>query len=248
MVEKNLPKFWTNYYLKKEKKLMKQVDHLITVNEPIYQYFEQFTKAPITLVMNCKPVEKTTYESPTHKTFTLLYIGMLAPSRCILELIDIIGSIEHVQFIIGGMGPSSYEQQIHDQCAQTKNVKFLGKIPPEQVLPLTKESHVVICMFHPNDRNMEVGLPNKVFEAAASGRPILVTKDSYYAEFVVTQGKFGVATHYDNNDIKKTIEYLRDNPNICEQLGKQGLHAAQTTYNWAAQERNLLKVYEGINA
>ena len=247
MVEKDLPSWWAKYYLKKDKQLVQHVDHIITVNDPLQQYFQGFTGTPITQVMNCKPVKKSTYKPPTNNMFTILYIGMLAPSRCITELIDIIGSITKVQFLIGGMGSSSYEQQITKHCKNHNNTKFLGKIPSDQVLPMTKESHLVVCMFHPTDRNMEVGLPNKVFEAAASGRPILVTKGSYYEQFVVTQGKFGVSADYDNDDIKKTIEDLRDHPQTCEQLGKQGLKAAQTKYNWDAQERNLLKVYEGIS-
>ncbi len=38
MVSRDLPKAWANYYLRKEKRIIKIVDEIITVNEPLNHY------------------------------------------------------------------------------------------------------------------------------------------------------------------------------------------------------------------
>jgi glycosyltransferase involved in cell wall biosynthesis len=102
-------------------------------------------------------------------------------------------------------------------------------------------------MFDPTDKNTQVGLPNKIFDAMLTGRPIIVTKGLYYSKLVETE-KCGVLVEYDFEEVKKSIIMLRDNPKRCEELGKNGLNAALREYNWEKQKKILLSVYERLNA
>jgi glycosyltransferase involved in cell wall biosynthesis len=102
-------------------------------------------------------------------------------------------------------------------------------------------------MLDPEEKNNQVGLPNKIFEAMLTGRPVLVTKGLYYSKLVETE-RCGVSVEYDFEEVKKSIIMLRDDPKRCEELGKNGLQAAIREYNWEKQKKTLLSVYERLNA
>lgn len=104
MVEKDLPKTWANYYLWKEKHLLKYVDEVITVSKPFKKYFSTITDKAITIIMNCKSLQRMHYESPNTEKMTLLYIGIFAPSRFSSELVDIAEGLLDVHYIVAGAG------------------------------------------------------------------------------------------------------------------------------------------------
>jgi glycosyltransferase involved in cell wall biosynthesis len=244
MISRDLPfKSWADYYLWKEKSLVKFVDNIITVNEPLEEYFKKITKKHVTVVMNAKPLKTMIYEPPKNNIFTIIYIGTLGKQRFLLELVEVIGELSNVRCIIAGMGAKKeYVNDLEEKCSQINNVDFIGKLPIKEVLPVTKEANVVFCMFDPDDKNCSVGLPNKVFEAMASGRPIIVTKDVYLGKFVEKEN-IGLAIPFDKKYLKEAIIRLRDNPDLCEKFGKNALDAAIREYNWKEQEKKLLEIY-----
>lgn len=221
-----------------EKKLIKHVDKIITVNKPLKEYFHTISLRPIEIIMNCKKTQSTDYHSPENDVFTIIYLGALNENRFLLESIDVIKEIKDVKLIIGGQGKLSNE--IKNKCSTIKNIDFIGLVKQDKVIQLTKKSDVVLCILNPNNKNNQVGLPNKVFEAMVCGRPIIITKDLYY-ENVVNDG--GIAIEFSKKSLKNAIIHLRDNPKFCEQLGKNALKKSIDDYNWKTQEQKLLELY-----
>jgi len=246
MVEKDLPGWWANYYLRKEKNIIKFADKIITVNDPLNDYFSKITKKSITIVMNCKCLQNTKYEPPSNKKFTLLYIGVLSKSRFLLELVEVVKKLSDIHLIIGGIGKKRYTQLLKNKCLESENIDFIGVVSADEVIPMTKKTDVVVCIFDPNNKNNQVGLPNKVFEAAVCGRPLIVTKDLYYEKVVVEKGKFGIAIEYTKEALKNAILKLKYDRLLCEKLGKNALKAAISEYNWVKQEKKLIKVYQDL--
>jgi glycosyltransferase involved in cell wall biosynthesis len=246
MVSKDLPDWWASYYLRLDRKLIKDVNQIITVNEPIKKYFSKFTNKNITLVMNCKNLIQENYESTNNKKMEIIYIGGLKKPRFILEIADVISQISNVKFtIIGYKGRKEYIEKIRKKAEISENIEFQGKIPIEQVVPLTKKADIVILMTDPEDLNASIVTANKQFEAMVAGRPIICTKNTYPGDFT-TKENVGIITEYDKTSLKKTILKLRDNPKLRETLGKNALKKAIEKYNWKKQEMQLLSVYEKI--
>ena len=246
MIEGNIPQFVVNFVFRMEKKLVKNVDHMITVSEPLKKYFKKITNVPITIVMNCKSLISKKYQHPPkNNIFTVCYIGSFVKSRLFPYLIDIIGGIENVKFIVGGMKSGLYEE-VKNRCERYDNVEFLGQILFKNVISTTLGSNIIICIFDPDIIGHQIGLPNKVFEAMATGRPIIVTKDMYYSTNFVEKEKCGLSVENNSASIRKAIIKLRDDPKLCEKLGKNGLATALKKYNWEKQKDKLLKVYRGL--
>ena len=244
MIARNMPKFVVKVAFWMEKKLVKNVDHIITVNEPLKEYFDSVSDKPIVIVMNCGDLIIAKYQPPKNKVFTVSYIGVLHKNRMFPELVDIIGGIEGVRFVIAGKKENLYEE-VKKKSNKYDNVEFLGAIPYSSVIPKTLGSDAIICMFDPNDRNSRIGLPNKLFEGMLTGRPVIVTKGLYYNRFIEKE-KCGLSIDYSREALKKAVIKLRDNPKLCKELGKNGLTAAKERYNWGNEKLKLLQIYEGL--
>jgi glycosyltransferase involved in cell wall biosynthesis len=203
------------------------------------------TDKPITIVMNCNDVISKTYQPTKNDVCTISYIGVLHKSRMFPELVDIIGKIKNVRFVIAGKKENLYDE-VKSRCEKYDNITFLGSIPFNEVIPKTLESDVVVCMINPNDMNNKIALANKQFEAIVCGRPIICTKNTYSGD-MTEKLQCGLVVDYNLDAIKEAIIKLRDDPKLCEKLGRNGLKAAIDKYNWNEQKKKLLAICAKLN-
>ncbi|MFC1964500.1 glycosyltransferase [Chloroflexota bacterium] len=247
MVARREPYWIASRFLWLEKCLIRYVNHVISVDKMQKGYLDAITDKPITLVMNCKPLQLNHYRPPDNEVFTVIYIGVLHKGRSIPLLIDAVEDMDGVQCKIGGMGLPEQVQAIAHRCLASRNAHFIGKVPMHDVLRLTLKADVVFLLLNPNDLNNRDSLANKQFEAMVCGRPIICTKGTYSGD-LTEQEKVGLTIEYNKEALKKAIAMLRDDPKLKEQLGRNALHAALTKYNWGKEEQALLEVYENLSS
>jgi starch synthase len=241
MVSADIP--WWKHYIRLEKRWIQHADLMITVNDPLQEYYTEFFAKPIHVVMNCKEFDRAPYQPPTEKAFTALYIGSLSKSRQILEIVSAASKVPEMALLIAGSGKKRYVEKVRKLCERTKNVKFLGQIPHNEVLQLTKKYHVSICLFERDNMNNQVGMPNKVFEAMVTGRPLITTKGLYYSDFAREKG-FGIPVE-SAAECVEAIKKLMMDPKRCEEYGVKALEAA-LEYNWANEKQKLIEIYDEL--
>ncbi|MFQ5918819.1 MAG: glycosyltransferase family 4 protein [Thermoplasmata archaeon] len=244
MVLKDLPPPLPSYFLAKERRLAPHADHIVTVNEPLRAYFEGMASS-VTVILNAKPVQGTSYEPPRNPTFTVLYIGSLNPNRFLLESVETVQNLEGVHFRIGGIGKPAYVASLRRRVGRSENVEFLGRVPYEDVLPLTRKADAILALFDPRDRLTRVGLPNKAFEAMAGGRPTIVSEGTYLAEFTKEHG-LGLVVEHSREGLREGLVQLRDDPHFREELGRRAYQKAQEEFGWKHQEEELFRVYDEL--
>lgn len=242
MIKKNVPEFVVKYTFKMEKKLMKHIDHLITVSDPFKLYFNSITKRPVTVVMNCKDLKYNNYKPKNNDIFTLFYVGGMSKRRFFPDIVDIVGGIPRVKMIIAGLEGWMFEE-VNKRSKLYDNIDFLGTIPSDKILPFTRDADASYLVVNPSDKQNELTLYNKQFEAMVSGTPIITSKGTYAGD-MTNKLKCGITVDYEGIRIKEAIIKLRDNPNLCEEFGKNAYKAAKERYNWDIEKKNLLKVYE----
>jgi len=245
MIEKALPGFIGCFASLFERLLIKNADAVITVNQPLKEYFLRITRSHVYVVMNCSDISDVEKRSSCSSMFTVGYFGVFDRSRMFPEILSVLGTIDGVRFMVAGRGPL-YDsvERISTEMVYC-NIVFLKELPYVEVIERTKECDVILSMLDPGNRNNKVGLPNKVFEAMATGKPMIVTKGIYCGDFVEME-ECGISVEYDLAMVKNAVMMLRDNPITCAHLGRNGLRAAHREYNWSRQEQILFDVYREV--
>jgi glycosyltransferase involved in cell wall biosynthesis len=246
MVADAVPRWGVNMLLWLEKRLVRRVDRMITDGEGQERYFASVTDKPITIIMNCKPLQSLEYQPPDRgENITLVYIGLLWKSRMLLELVEAVRDLANVRCIIGGAGLPAYVKALEDKCSMTSNVTFVGRVPFDDVIPTVKKAHAVVCLIDPDDLNNRLGMANKIGEAMVCGRPVICTRGTYCGEITEREGS-GLVIEKSVEALRGAIIKLRDNPGLRERLGRNALQAAITTYNWQKEEEKLLALYHSL--
>lgn len=243
MIEEDVPRFVTDYAFRMERRLAPSADRIIAVNAAVKEYIDRVSGKDSVLVQNVHELVPNGYVAPPAAPFTVLYIGTLHKSRFVLPSIDVVGAIPEARLVIGGS--KALAPQVRSACARHPNTQFLGPVPFERVLPMTREAHAVLSMYDPFPRINQVGLPNKIFEAMAAGRPSIVTEGLFMARLVEKEG-CGIAVPYTEEGLRGAITRLREDPSLAERLGRSGLAAHQREYNWDAERRRLLGLYDAL--
>ncbi len=241
MMQASFPYWIAKIFERLEKHWIAKANSIIAVSEIMKVCLHNMTSRPITVVMNCKPLQSTEYQIPNGK-FTVLYIGTLHKARAIQYLIDAVEDLRDVNCIIGGIGETEYVKSIETACNAIPNISFVGQVPLDRVLPMTMASDVVFCMFDPANPNNRIGTPNKLFEAMVCGQPIICTKGIYSGNFVGVEG-IGLAADYNKESIKQAIIELRDNTKLRESMGRNALSLAVAKYNWQSEQKKLVELY-----
>ncbi len=183
------------------------------------------------------------YKTPKNNVFTALYVGTLNRSRLFPQLVDALAEISDIKIVIAGRKDViEVYNEVEQASSKYKNVEFLGTIPSDQVIPLTCKSNVVVCPLNPYGKSPKIATANKQFEAMVCGRPIICVKGTYPGK-MTEELKCGLVVEYDPHAIKEAVIQLKNNPKLCEELGKNALNTAITTYNWEKQKKKLLDVY-----
>ena len=246
MIQNDLPKIWADYYINKEKKLIPYLDGFIIAEDKYADYFRTSTDMRLTTILNCKKIISKKYVLPKKDAiFSLLFIGRLSSSRFVLELVESVKSLKKVKCIIGGIGKTRFVDKLKQKCKETDNVDFIGPVPLNEVIPMTKKTDAVVCIVNPDVLNNKIATANKQFEAMVCGRPVICTKGTRSGE-VTENEKCGIVVDYSIDSFLEGIIKLRDNPKLCEKLGKNALKVAINKYNWEIEEKKLVNLYDNF--
>jgi len=224
-----------------ERRWLKHVDKIITVDEGTTKYIKARTDKPVVKVENCKEIISKRYKPTNNGNFTVSYFGTLDNDRMFPELVDIIGGMDDVNFVIGGIGVEY--KSVERKSKKYPNVSFLGTLTETNMMSWMKDSDAIICMFNPNNLNKRYGIPNKFYESLVCGRPLICTWDTSLGD-LVSKLDCGVCSKYNKDSIQWIIKSLQnDREYYCEYLGRNALKQAIKNYNWDLEKQKLLEVY-----
>lgn len=84
----------------------------------------------------------------------------------------------------------------------------------------------------------------KFYEYMYAEIPILCSSFAVWKKFV-SENNSGITVDYNNiNEIKDTVQYIKDNYEESRKMGKCGLNAVLDKFNWENEEKKLIKMYD----
>ena len=179
--------------------------------------------------------------------FIIGYLGSLIEGRNLLTVIEACGELEKqgVRLIIGSFGP--LETQIEAQTENWSNVSFKKWMPSYE--KLLEEDSAFDLFFHitdPASESQKWVSPNKLFEAMAFGKPIIVGKDTLAARRVEAFGNGVAVTYGSKKELQEAILRFKNDPELGSAMGDKGREEFQRNWRPEIMEKRLLEAYNLI--
>lgn len=242
-----------------ERRLLKEVDHLITVCDSLAElYSERYEKRYPKVVMNAPEIRKE---------------GLIKES----DIRDLAGLDENIPVIVyvGGIGqegrgmdkavralaeiPSAHLVAIgprhnkndgwlltHAEEAGVKDrISLVPGVPSDLVVSAVRSASVGICLIQDISLSYRYSMPNKLLEMAFAQVPIVVSNLPEMGRFVEELGIGVIVDQEDPNSIADGIKEVISN-NRKYRISVDKMQILKEKYSWETQSKNLIDAYSEI--
>lgn len=236
---------------KLEKYLIKSADKVITVSDAIAsEYVKNYNIPKPSLVLNTplykkiqkKDLFREALNIPNDKTI-FLYQGGLSKGRGIEILLDTFKNIEDKKPVIVFMGYGPLEELVKNASQEYANIYFHKAVSPDVLLEYTSSADFGISTIEDSCLSYRYCLPNKMFEYTMAEVPVIVS-NLPEMQRVVKDNNIGIVAKENSSEgLKEAIEKAAK---LDKEELQQKIKKVKEVYNWEAQEKVFLEVYEGL--
>lgn len=178
-----------------------------------------------------------------------LYVGMrITRPRGAEEMIRAVGLLpEELRprlKLVGGWDPPNLPTQLAS-LPGWKRTEYLGTLGRRDVARALRGARAGLVLLHP-EPNYLTAEPVKLFEYMCAGIPVIAGDFPSCREIIETVGCGLLVNPLDPEEIASAMEYLHRNSEEAEAMGRRGLEAVQSEYNWRREETILFDLYRSL--
>lgn len=231
-----------------EKITWRFIDHFISVSPSIIKWYEEeYGRKKNTLILNSPEIETKKIENSNgfRKKFLInddeklfIYVGEINKGRGITNLLEIFKDLKS-RILFLGYGP--LVNKVKDFENNYSNIHYHEAVEPDSLISLIQEADVGLCLVERVSLSDYFCLPNKLFEYAFAGLPVIAS-DFPDIKFLVEKYDLGFCCDSGSiKDVKKNIERYESIIKISKNDVSK-LH----DLSWQKQELNLINVYRRL--
>ena len=243
-----LPKAIRNTCVKIDKLFMWLASSVILADEAQIEEVGGIPNSKVVAIYDSPDtVSKINLSHQKNDIFTLFFAGLLFSGKALNldKIFTAIQDIEGVKIVIAGHGDMVDEIKEGSRKMPDK-IQFIGEIAHAEVLERSAKADLLFVLRDPIVPVNKYICGSKVLEAMMCGTPILVNKGTSTAN-IVREENCGLVVDANNiEEIKEAIIKLRDNPELCEELGANARRAYEQKYSWEIMEKRLLTLYQNL--
>jgi|CXWL01.1.fsa_nt_gi glycosyltransferase involved in cell wall biosynthesis len=177
-------------------------------------------------------------------TFTYAGVmGMAQGLEVVLDVAAAVRDLDRVQFVLVGDGADREPLQRRIEFENLRNVRLLRAQPKERIPALLAASQVG---FHVLKFAIPGAVPSKIYEAMASGLPILFAGGGEGARRVLDARAGLVVPYEDVRGLEQAVRRLASTSELRQELGRAGRRAAEKLYNRKDIARRLHHLLLGV--
>lgn len=180
------------------------------------------------------------------KEARVCYVGGIAEIRGLRQIVDAIAlSAEPTRLSLGG---NFWEPPARDELAAApawSRVDEHGMLSRAQVRDLLGRSVAGIVTFLPFPNHVD-SQPNKMFEYMSASLPVIGSNFPLWREIIEGNDCGLCVDPLDPAAIASAIDHLVANPDVAARMGANGKRAVYDRYNWAAEEKKLIALYDDL--
>jgi glycosyltransferase involved in cell wall biosynthesis len=212
---------------------------------------ERFPASKRALVQNYPILDELSTEEGTPyalRPAVVAYVGGVTAARGIVEMTRAMAllptDLDARLAVAGVVNPPQLLNALRAIPGADK-VELLGWQNRTSVRSLLARARLGIVVFHPVPNHVDAQ-PTKLFEYMSVGIPVVAADFPRWRDIVQTTGCGLMVDPLDPADIARAIRWLLENPDEAEEMGRKGREAVRRQYNWEAQARTLVGVYERL--
>jgi glycosyltransferase involved in cell wall biosynthesis len=235
-----------------ERRFAPRADLVMTVNDSIGRLLSERAGARRVHVMhNVTPATPAGRTGELRKRLGMsddqplvLYQGLFREGRGLIELMDAVAGLENVAIALIGEGP--LEEAVRSRAAGLDDRAFVVPfIPPDELARLTPDADVGAVPLLPLTESLALALPNKVFEYAAAGLPILAGAGIEPMRALVVRYEAGVCVDPSDSDaLREGLQRLLD-PASATRF-RTGAARLSNDYSWENERARFLEAYRDV--
>lgn len=231
-----------------------------------FEIFENFVALRLACVVGATPFISERFKSEGCRTVTINNFPLLSEisepleTRTPLPVICFLGGISRVRgvreiimalesgttrMVLAGPFDSDQTRQELEQLAGWANVDYLGNLARKDAVTAMFQSTIGMICYLPEPNHVNA-FPNKLFEYMAAGLPVIASDFPLWRS-IIDGAQCGVCVDPSSPAaIRQAISQMMDDPDECRRMGERGRMAVLDRYNWATEEKKLIKLYQDI--
>jgi glycosyltransferase involved in cell wall biosynthesis len=169
----------------------------------------------------------------TRGEFAILYAGLHGLAQGLGQLLEaarVLRSEVGYRFVLIGDGPEKQNLSARAEKERLYNVAFLKPRPSDDMPPLLAAADLAIV---PLARHIPGAVPSKLYEAMASGCPVVLVAEGEAADIVNETGSGLVVNPGDIGSLVDAIKYIREHPSELERMRVNARQAALSYFDRA---------------
>jgi glycosyltransferase involved in cell wall biosynthesis len=232
---------------------------VITVSPPIAEEMRKRYHIPqVTLIRNVPPYRVVAKSDRLRQHLVLgsevriaLYQGNLQHNRGLDRLIRAAAFLEpDIVIVMMGQGPKGIQAKLEALIARegvSDRVRIIPEVPYEELLDWTSSADIGLIVYSSDySLNVQMCLPNKLFEYLMSGLPVLTSELEAITEVVKTCDVGQIVPSLAPSDIGAAINAMLVDTAALARMRNNALEAARHEFHWENESQKLIQLYHAV--
>lgn len=241
-------KILRKFFISIEKRLCTKVEKLI-ITSPYFwadYYNDLISKEDVLFIPNAP--EKRVFKdvsTETNSKFTIGFIGAVRYSKQLKMLIDLANETKAFNVLIAGNG-SAYEG-IKEYSKNMDFVNVYGAYDYEkEISDLYSKVDVIYSVYDTKFKNVMVALPNRLYEAIVSEKPIIASRNTKLGEFIENNEIGFLVNDKENSELKILLHELINNDRNIMDRTKENCKKIKEEYYMDYYNSKIIDLYESL--
>jgi glycosyltransferase involved in cell wall biosynthesis len=171
----------------------------------------------------------------------IFFGGWLDRGRGLQALTEIVASQPGFELVVAGEGSSDTIEWLRAQ----KQVQYIGFVPHAKIIEQTKACDIVAALYDPKRIINVFAASNKIAEALAVGRPVLVNAEAKIAGYLREQNCGVIVPYSAVASAGPSIKALVDDPESYARACQAARDAYERDYHYDVIREKMIRAFQG---
>ena len=171
----------------------------------------------------------------------ICFLGGISQVRGVREIVTALDQTD-TRLVLAGPFDREETRAELEALPGWRHVDYLGVVDRNSALAAMGSAAVGMICYLPEPNHTQA-YPNKLFEYMAAGLPVIASDFPLWRQ-IVTEADCGICVDpTDSDQIANAITELMSNPARRLEMGRNGIRAVLSLYNWSTEEQKLIGLY-----